>query len=106
MFTEADPEAGRGAVVVADQARAGAAGPAAVGVPCPGQVGDAATIGPGHVAVDVGVAAVALTHLAGDDRVPAGDACEVGTAGAEAGGEVVGVVGGDLGAGRVGREVS
>ena len=38
VFAEAEPEAGRGAVVGGDQGGAGLAGPAAVGVPGPGQI--------------------------------------------------------------------
>ncbi len=62
-------------------------------------------VGPAHIGVDVDVAAVPLPELAGDDGVPGGDPAEVGAAGRVTGGEVVGVIGGDLGVGRVGRQV-
>src|SRR5690349_3206589 len=69
VVAKAATEGGRGAIVVLDQGRPRLAGPAAVGVPGPGEVGDPAGVGPVHVWVDVAVAAVALPQLAGHHRV-------------------------------------
>src|SRR5262249_37199944 len=93
------------AAVVLDQAGATAAGPAVAGVPGPAEVGDVVGVGPGHVSVDVAVAAGALAELAGDHRVLFGDAEQDAAPVGPAGGEVVVVVGGDLGIGGVGRQV-
>src|SRR4051812_48040629 len=69
VITKADAERGRGAFVVADQRRPGLAGPAAVGVPGPGEIRDPVAVGPAHVRVDVAVGAVALADLAANHRV-------------------------------------
>src|SRR5262249_40052501 len=68
VIPEADPEAGGLAAVVLDQARPGVAGPAALRVPGPADVGDADAVGPAHPLVDVVVAAVGLAQLADHDR--------------------------------------
>jgi hypothetical protein len=62
-------------------------------------------VGPVHIWVDVAVAAVALPQLTGHHRVGVGDLGERRSATAVTGGEVVRVVGGDLGLRRVGRQV-
>src|SRR3954447_7384072 len=105
VFAEADAEPGRGAVVSPDHRGAVAAGPAAVGVPGPTDVGDAVAVRPAHVGIDVVVVAVALAELTGDDGMGAGDLREVSPAARPASGEIVGVVGGDEGIERIGRQV-
>src|SRR5882757_619798 len=105
MVAETDPERGRGALVVLDQSRTPFAGPAAVGVPGPGEVGDPVPVGPAHVGGDVSVRAVALADLAADHRVAAGDLGERRPARAVTGGVVVGVVRGDERLLRVTRQV-
>src|ERR1039457_5309023 len=71
MALQSGSESGGGTVVVLDQSRAAAALPARWGasrVPCPSEVGHSVPVGPRHVAVDVGLLAAALAHLAGNDR--------------------------------------
>src|SRR5437879_1229736 len=105
MLPESLAERRRGAVVVGDQRWTAAAAERA---PVPGDVRDAALIGPFHVPVDEAVAAVVLADLAAHDGVALRDGSDrtVPAPDVDAFGEVVDVHAGDELSARVIRQIA